>query len=94
MNAFENFKLAMRGVANERDLCRAICELGLRKDERDIYGAYARHQVEDGGVWQDPMELATFLWNSREDFKDVRSFLEIGTFTGYSFFIIHTFLST
>lgn len=93
LNKFDKFKSDLVDVKCIDDLCIAICHLGLYKDDRGIYGNYNAYQVDDwGGVWQDPMELATFLWNSREDFKNVTSYLDIGTFNGYTFFVIMSFL--
>jgi hypothetical protein len=92
MNKFESFLTHLPGIQNEDELCDLICQLGLYADIRGVYGRYERFRIPKGGVWQDPMELATFLWNSRDDFKACNSYLEIGTFTGYSFFIIYNFL--
>lgn len=94
MNKFDNFLEKLPAITNEKDLCDLICTLGLFKDNRPIYGQYTHYQVEQGGAWQDPMELATFLWSSRDDFRGINSYLEIGTFTGYTFFIILNFLKT
>jgi len=92
MNKYELFISKLPNVNNENELCDIICDLGMFNDNRCIYGKYEKYQVHQGGVWQDPYELATFLWNSQDDFKGAKSFLEIGTFTGYSFFIIFQFL--
>jgi len=89
---FDVFIRELPNVCNEQDLCNLICSLGLYRDTRGIYGQYERFQVEKGGVWQDPFELATFLWNSKQDFRHVTSYLDIGTFNGYTFFIIMSFL--
>jgi hypothetical protein len=92
MNRFDSFLTDLPGVTSEGELCDLICRLGLYQDKRGLYGKFERFQVRWGGVWQDPLELATFLWNSRNDFKTCNSYLEIGTWTGYSFFIIYNFL--
>lgn len=92
LNKFEQFICDLDQVTNQDDLCNAICKIGLFKDARGIYGTYNRFQVDIGGVWQDPNELATFLWKSRNDFKNVQSYLDIGTFNGYTFFVIMSFL--
>lgn len=92
MNKYEVFINKLPSVQNEKDLCDLICELGLYMDSRSLYGVYEPYKTSRGGVWQDPFELAKFLWDSKEDFQGAQTFLEIGTFTGYSFFIIYEFL--
>ncbi len=92
MNRFESFLTHLPGIQNEGELCHLICQLGLYADKRGLYGKFEKFQISTGGIWQDPWELAVFLWNSRNDFKACNSYLEIGTFTGYSFFIIYNFL--
>lgn len=92
MNKFDKFTRDLDGVTSARELCGIICELGLKRDHRGIYGEHHAHQVDVGGAWQDPLELATFLWECRDVFRGVRSYLDIGTCNGYTFFIIMSFL--
>jgi hypothetical protein len=97
MSRFDRFKLAVPGVRNAHDLCTLICEVGLRHDPRGLYDEYGDHQLPEGhpgGAWQHPMELSTFLWEGQDVFRTmgVRSYLDVGTFTGYTFFIIREFL--
>lgn len=90
------FLEALPGMRCAEDLCSLLCErVGLFRDNRPIYGEFARFQ-RDRGLWQDPRELATFLWESRAEFRrlGVRSFLEVGTFQGYTFFVVLHFLRT
>lgn len=91
-NKFDSFIANIRNVTCASDLCDLICTLGLFLDNRGLYGRYTDSQVSQGGMWQDPMEFATFLWDSRTDFTGMESFLEIGTFTGYTFFVFKYFL--
>jgi len=95
-NKFENFILNIPNVTNENELCDLICTLGLFHDNRNIYENYNMYQLANnaGGLWQNPLELSTFLWNIKDIFinANVSSFLEIGTFTGYTFFVVNEFL--
>jgi hypothetical protein len=92
MNKFDRFISSVGSVKSADQLCGLICSLGLVKDPRGLYGRYNEFQVPVGGAWQDPYELARFLWDSKDDFEGCTSFLEIGTYTGYTFFIITNFL--
>lgn len=93
----DNF-LSKLPLVNSRDeLCDLICELGLFYDDRPIYGKYTKYMKHDrSGSWQNPYELSTFLWETRELFikHKISSYLDIGTFNGYTFFIISNFLKT
>jgi hypothetical protein len=81
-------------VASVEQLTHLLCtRVGLYRDERPLYGEFARFQ-RDRGLWQDPRQLASFLWVNKNLFRSlgIRSFLEVGTFHGYSFFVILAFL--
>lgn len=51
---------------------------------------------EKKGIWNDPDTFANFLWSNKDAWKqaNVQSCLEIGTFTGYGFFVMSTFMKT
>jgi len=59
-----------------------------------LYGEYEQFMrpYGQGGLWQNPMELATFLWDNKDLFQQVKSYLDIGTFTGFTTFVIVEFL--
>ena len=92
MDEFERFIAGLDNVTKWEDLCELICNLGLFMDNRKIYDDYEPFQVATGGCWQNPRELAIFLWDSQESFKGAESYLDIGTFNGYTFFVIMNFL--
>ena len=94
MNKFDAYIAAIRVAQNVDDITRAICELGLFEDSRGLYGdEFSKYQIHGGGgAWQNPRELAIFLWDLRDEWKNVASFLDIGTFNAYTFFIILEFL--
>jgi hypothetical protein len=94
MNKFDSFISRVKDVKGADELCNLICEIGLYRDNRGIYDIYEKYQVSSGGIWQNPMELAVFLWDVKDILKEAKisNFLEIGTFTGYTFFIINVFL--
>jgi hypothetical protein len=78
------------------DLTQLIANIGLFYDDRNLYGKYQNFMLEkgQGGLWQNPEELATFLWNNKQLFidSDIQSYLDIGTFNGYTTFVIVEFL--
>jgi hypothetical protein len=72
-----------------------IKEFGLYRDERNIYGepynSWQLSKKEDGGLWQQPRQLAEALvWLS---YKNIKSYFDIGTFNGYTFTFINAYLS-
>lgn len=84
------------GVRSAADLCALICSIGLFHEPRGLYGEYQEFMRPQGqgGLWQNPMELATFLWDNKQVFVDagVKSYLDIGTFNGFTTFVIVEFL--
>lgn len=81
-------------VASVEQLTHLLCtRVGLYREDRPLYGEFARFQ-RARGLWQDPRQLASFLWVNKNLFRalGIRSFLEIGTFHGYSFFVVLAFL--
>jgi hypothetical protein len=98
MDKFELFRAALRTrVDSPRALCEAVCELGLFHDARGLYHRYQRHMLpagSPGGLWQDPNELAHALWSLKDDLAAARvaSFLDVGTFNGYTFFVVLEFI--
>lgn len=98
MDKFETFRHNLKtSVIGPDSLCAAICSLGLFHDDRLIYHQYQPHMLDrgsKGGVWQDPMEISQALWSLKDDLRalGVKSFLDIGTFNGYTFFVILEFL--
>jgi hypothetical protein len=93
-NSMDNYISKVPNVASSTELCSLICSIGLFNDERGIYGQYNdfMRPSGQGGLWQNPMELATFLWDNRQLFSQVRSYLDIGTFNGFTTFVIVEFL--
>lgn len=95
MNKFDLFLKNLPYIKNQNELTNLICTLGLFYDNRNLYKEYEKFMVQDGGgIWQNPEELATFLWETKTLFKEnnIKSYLDIGTFNGYTFFIISNFL--
>ncbi|NBS68027.1 hypothetical protein EBT31_03815, partial [bacterium] len=92
----ENYLQKVGQVTNTDELCRLICDIGLYYDTRGIYNewAFAMNEQGQGGLWQNPMELAKFLWGTKDMFKNagVNSYLDIGTFNGFASFVIIYFL--
>jgi Methyltransferase domain len=90
----ENYIKNVSNIKSAADLCSLICSIGLFYDNRGLYGEYEKYMNPPGcgGLWQNPMELATFLWENKQLFTQVRSFLDIGTFNGYTTFVIVEFL--
>jgi hypothetical protein len=92
----ENYLNNISSVTNATELCNLICNIGLHYDERDLYGEYKKfmNPKGQGGLWQNPMELATFLIDNKQLFidTDIKSYLDIGTFTGFTTFVIVEFL--
>jgi len=83
-------------VSSADELCRLICDIGLYYDTRSIYAEWSFCMLEQGqgGIWQNPMELAKFLWGTKDILRKagVKSYLDIGTFNGFTFCIISHFL--
>jgi hypothetical protein len=88
----------MEKVRSVDDLTKFICTIGLFYDNRNLYGKYQSFMLPEGhgGLWQNPEELATFLWSNKQLFIDakIQSYLDIGTFNGYTTFVIVEFLKT
>lgn len=104
---FERFVRRLRSpeLTGPEQLRELICELGLFPDERALYHAYNAHMLPlgpsgrsdqplHGGLWHDPWELANALWGLKDVLiaRGVRSYLDIGTFNGYTFFVIREFI--
>jgi hypothetical protein len=93
---FDDYIQKVGDVRSADDLCRLICSIGLYYDPRNIYGQWMHcmNAPGAGGLWQNPMELARFLWDTKDRFKQagVQSYLDIGTFNGCTFFVILYFL--
>lgn len=95
MNKFEIFLEKLPCVKSAEELTELICNIGLFYDDRKLYGVYEEYMIQNrSGTWQNPSELATFLWEMYPIFKknNISSYLDIGTFNGYTFFIISNFL--
>lgn len=92
----DSFVHNVAGVRSAADLCALICSIGLFHEPRGLYGEYQRFMRPEGqgGLWQNPLELATFLWDNKQLFVDagVKSYLDIGTFNGFTTFVIVEFL--
>jgi hypothetical protein len=69
-----------------------IGQAGLARDDRGLYGLDERWMNPVArGLWQIPRQLAEFLvWLA--DHR-MRSFLEIGTYTGHTFAVVMTYLT-
>lgn len=65
---------------------------GLVHDRRDLYGADERYMNPvKRGLWQIPRQFSEFLiWTS--DHR-IRSVLDVGTYVGYTFAVMMTYLS-
>jgi hypothetical protein len=76
------------------EIIAAILDVGLFVDCRgNLYGEQYETAIRnDGGVWQHPDELADFLLFLSE--KNIKSFLNIGTFNGRTFNLIADFLNS
>lgn len=100
MDKFQAYQHALRfEVRNIKHLTQAICSLGLFPsiDPAKTYNIYSKHQYPPGtfkGTFHDPYELAYLLWSLKFEFQahNLRSFLYIGTGTGYAFYAILEFL--
>lgn len=100
-NRFEAYQQELRNdVRNIKHLTRAICNLGLYPalHPQLTYTLYSSFQFPLGtfkGLFHDPYELAYLLWSLKCEFRShppIKSFLYIGTGTGYAFFAIHQFI--
>ena len=73
-------------------LTHMVGTAGLAHDPRGLYGAdevYANPIAR--GLWQIPGQLARFLvFLSR---REIRTVLEVGTYTGYTFAVVMTYLT-
>lgn len=80
-------------------LTALIGSIGLFRDDRGIYGEHERLQLPEGrgGMWQNPRELAKALLafpaerlaaEVRAAGRDAATFVEVGTFTGATFFVV------
>jgi hypothetical protein len=92
----ENYINKLKDVNCIEHLTNLICDMGLFYDDRNLYGKYQQYMLPEGqgGLWQNPEELATFLWNNKQLFIDsnIQSYLDIGTFNGFTTFVIVEFL--
>lgn len=70
----------LRAVPYVESLIRRV---GLTYDSRDIYGRDRRYMNLGRGMWQIPRQLAEFLVYVAD--HKVSRFLEVGTYTGYTF---------
>lgn len=69
-----------------------IEQIGLARDTRGIYGQDERFMNPiPRGFWQIPRQLAEF--SVLLSGYDIRSFVEVGTFTGYTFAFLTAYLS-
>lgn len=101
-NRFDTFINNIKKCTSADELAELISCLGLFKDDRDLYSARFSHcQIEagNGGLWQEPLELATALWSLKDELCVISElhqrqlrFVEIGTFTGYTFFVFREFI--
>lgn len=82
----------MSDCSHLHNLIDRICSEKLYVDDRgNLYGKeYEAYLSNNTGVWQHPLELAHLLvWLSD---KQIKSFLNIGTFNGLTFNIISSYL--
>lgn len=95
-NPFQSFIAGVKNVRNERELATLIASLGIcgaAVAEQKIHPRFLKCVGAVGG-WHDPQELASMLWGMKDLWKEqqIASFLEIGTFAGYTFFVVHEFI--
>ena len=90
----DNYIHNVSGVKSIGELTSLLCGIGLQYDDRKLYGKYQCYMNAPGrgGLWQDPEELATFLWEAKNIFKGMTSYLDIGTFNGFTTCVIVEFL--
>lgn len=100
---FAHFLENIANVRSDRELSMLIAKMGiynqLTNPEVEVHPRFRRFSYEPNvkkGLWNDPDRLAGFLWSNKDEWKakGVKSCLEIGTFTGYGFFVVSTFLKT
>lgn len=105
---FAHFLQHIGAVQSDRELAMLIAKVGLYNHNHnnppyliapEVHPRFRRFSYEPEvkkGLWNDPDRLAGFLWNNKDEWKakGVNSCLEIGTFTGYGFFVVSTFLKT
>lgn len=96
---FANFKNNIKNVKNAVELERLITQMGIYNFPKEamVNPRYTRFLYEantNKGLWNDPMVMASFLWSNKDAWKadNVSSVLEIGTFTGYGFFVVSEFM--
>lgn len=78
---------------SKQDLIEAIWKVGVPKDDIGYgtpVGNFKKFDSHGGGIWQIPDQLASLCILLR-NYK-IESFLEIGTWTGYTFTFISNFL--
>lgn len=105
-NPFAHFIEHVPNVRSDHELAMLISSVGVynRYDGQarpgvEVHPRFRRFAYEPNvkkGLWNDPDRLAAFLWFNKDEWKakGVKSCLEIGTFTGYGFFVVSTFLKT
>lgn len=96
---FQHFIDNVADVKHDRELARLIAQVGLYNKSSNVHPKFRRftYPTDDNkGIWNDPDMLASFLWANKDAWKaaNIQSCLEIGTFTGYGFFVVSTFLKT
>jgi hypothetical protein len=76
-----------------QDIVEQIKSAGLFVDSRgNVYGSkYQEYITKNGGLWQKPEELARLLVFLKN--KNIRKFLNIGTFNGNTFNFISDYLN-
>lgn len=88
-------------LADAEVLTRAVSEVGLFRDLRrsphddtkSLYGDDARYMLPEGvtgGMWQTPEQLARLMILLA--YQNVQTFLEVGTFSGWTFTVIIAYL--
>jgi len=69
-----------------------IQKIGLARDKRNIYGEDEKYMNPiKRGLWQIPDQLADFAIFLSE--QEIKSFIEIGTWTGHTFVFLMAYLS-
>ncbi len=80
--------LSVKTIEQIQDL---VLRAGLYDDGRPLYAEKYRPYFSSAGIWQQPEELAAFLYHLQR--YTIESFFEIGTFQGRTFQIIADFLT-
>ena len=78
-------------LQDEKTLIEIIREVGLSHDVRDVYGDEAQYMNSTGGgLYQLPKQLAKAMIELSK--HRIHSFLEVGTYTGYTSSILTAYL--